>query len=182
MSSNIISVVGLKGDSAEWLTNTLNRILKNKSGDYSSTSSDDWNNQDQLEIKNVIANIEKTKHVPPSFYSIEYVDSWSVAGSSMGSYKLPGIRKYINTEMHNVAFYTDDDIPLMPVLYNKLKRRSFYKNQREDRWYIDSINECVKAVNWLEGPTCIVAYTKFLSGSVTDDIYKESLKNNVIRQ
>jgi hypothetical protein len=108
---------------------------------------------------------------PPIVFYREYVDSWSFSQDLFGSFCCEDGREMIEVlyESSELACYPLPDAGALVRGLKAAKRRKFYREDMERRWFIDGLLDACEACDWLASDGAIVISRCVVDGSRLDE-------------
>jgi hypothetical protein len=178
MSTNLVHVLTAIGDhSAEIEAGCDTLLAKRVEQDPRSYGTDDWSDQDRQEIDKFCKTLIASARDLPILYYATYLDGWSMAGAQYRLLEWPdGVWRQICGDSYDLAYYP---FAFRDDLLSQIKacrRRKFYREQAEDRWYLDQIRNAIGDALWLEAPFLVVSVTEWLGPTRHDEDIRAALK------
>lgn len=171
MSSNVKYVVGLAGPRATELSELLLDLTKRYSegAGAADMQPDDLSAEPTADAKRVVNAVAELKdgmrHLPVVFFRT-WLDGWSVASSDVHVVLRPiAETRMIYAPSHTLGFLLERDFEVIRAERGKVRRRSFYRNQQEDRWTHDAFWDAMEAINSVPLPKLVVYFNEGLGGS-----------------
>ncbi len=133
--------------------------------------SEDWSEADHKAIEGLCTSLINAARELPVVYYAQYLDSWSVANSPFSLLKWPdGRRRYICGDSHGLVFYPSEFYRDLLEQIKRFRRRRFYRDQAEDRWFLQQMREALDCGLWLETPSLVVSINEPLGPSEVEEI------------
>jgi hypothetical protein len=181
MSTCIVHVLTIIGDSATEVEAACEDLLgRRHKPDDNGYGSDDWSKTDRNAIESLgSALISAARNLPVLHYA-QYLDGWSVADSRFNLLKWPdGKRRQICADSVGMVFYPSGFSQDLLAQIGQLRRMELYRNQREDRWFVDQMSEAIEDALWLEAPFLVVSISECLGGSRHDEEIRAALNASI---
>jgi hypothetical protein len=177
MSTSIVHVLTVIGNGAKEVEAACEQLLAKRVERHPTEyGSDDWSERDLKAIEDLCsALIEAARDLPVVYYA-QYIDAWSVADSRFRLLEWPdGRRRQIYGSGFGMAFYPSTFCQDILAQIKRFRRRRLYRNQAEDRWFLDQMKEAIEAALWLRAPFLVVSISQCLGPSREDEEIKAAL-------
>jgi hypothetical protein len=177
MSTSIVHVLAVIGKGAEQVESACEELLgRRKERHPKEYGSDDWSEQDHKDIEKFCAALVRASRELPVLYYAQYLDSWSVGDMQFRLLEWPdGKRRQIGGSNFGVVFYPSRYSNEFLAQIKRWRRRRVYRNQAEDRWYLDHIREAIEDALWLDSSFLVVSISECIDASRQDEEIRESL-------
>jgi hypothetical protein len=181
MSTNLVHVLTLIGKSAAEVAVSCEELLGRRvERNRQSYGSDDWSEADHKAIADFCLSLIKAVTDLPVVYYSQYLDSWSLANSMFRLLEWPdGRRRELCGGSFGLAFYPSEFCRELLAQIKALRRRKIYRNQTEDRWYINQMQEALSSALWLEAPFMVLSISQYVGSSRQDDEIRAALNRSM---
>jgi len=181
MSTSLIHVLTVIGKGAREVEATCEELLSRRTERHSNCyASEDWSEVDHRGIAGLcLALINAARNLPVVYYA-QYLDGWSVADSRFGLLEWSdGRKRQICGDTFGLAFYPAPICQDLLAQMKRIRRRRHYRNQAEDRWFLERIREAIDAALWLEVPFLVVSISQCLGPSRHDQEIRAALDTTI---
>ena len=182
MSTSIVHVLTVIGKAATEVEAACVELLGRRiESDSKNEGSFDWSAADHQALEDLCVALIRASRELPVLYCAQYLDCWTVADSRFCILDWPDERRrQIYGSAYGLAFYPSKFSLDLLTQIKKCRRRRFYRNQSEDRWFLDQMKEAIEAALWLESPFLTVSISECLCPSRHDEEIKASLKKSIV--
>jgi hypothetical protein len=179
MSTSLVHILTVIGKAAVDVEAACENMLGGRVERHSRNygyGSDDWSEADQKAAQRLSSALINAAPELPIVYYAQYLDSWSVADSRFRLLDWPdGRKRQICGDMFGMVFYPSEFCQALLTQIKRLRRRKLYRDQAEDRWFLDHMREALQAALWLEKPFLVVSISKWLGPSRQDEEIRAAL-------
>jgi hypothetical protein len=142
--------------------------------------SDDWSERDHRDIDDLCVALLRASRKLPVYYYAQYLDSWSIGRSMYRLLDWPdGMKRLILGSAFSLVFYPSRYSQEFLAQIKRRRRTKLYRNQREDRWYLDQVKEAFESALWLEDNFIVVSIDECIEPSRYDDEIKAALESPI---
>jgi hypothetical protein len=177
MSTSVVHVLTIIGKASQEVEaacrDLLGRRVARSPNGY---GSDDWSAQDHHDIESFCVRLIGAAYELPVLYYAQYIDAWSVADSRYRLVDWPdGQRLQVYGSGYGLVFYPSQHRESFLSQIKKRRQTKVYRQQTEDRWYLDHLSEAIQAAGWLPTPFLVISISRCLGGSRYDEEIKAAL-------
>ncbi len=177
MSTSLVHTLTIIGIGAIQIETACDELLGRRvKRSPRSHGTDDWSESDRKDIEGLCTTLIGAARSLPVVYYAEYLDSWDVANSRFRSLPWPdGKKREICGSGFGMAWYPSRHAEAFLTQIKRLRRSKLYREQAEDRWFVDHIKEALEVARWLQAPFLVVAISQCLGPSRLDEEIKKAL-------
>lgn len=177
MSTSLVHFITVAGRASLDLEVACTELLTRRNPRLSASyGSDDWTGEDHQDIAHFCTDLIDATRELPVFYHAQYLDAGSIGLYLSDQLKsLDGKRRLVCGSGYHFAFFPSEHHGTLLTQIRKMRRRSFYRQQRETRWFLEHLYEAIDTVLWLECPFLVVAIDQVLGPSRWDEELKAGL-------
>lgn len=181
MSTNVVHVLTIIGKASQEVEAGCRELLDRRvARSPRGYGSDDWSAEDHCDLENLCVRLISAAYELPVLHYSQYIDTWSVADSRYHLIDWPdGQRLQVCSSNYGLAFYPSHYRDSFLSQIKKRRRTKSYREQTEDRWYLDHLSEAIEAPAWLQAPFLVVSISKCLGGSRHDEEIKAALELSI---
>jgi hypothetical protein len=176
MSTSKVFVLKIIGPEASAAAAECSRLAAlRRPRDPHGLGSDDWSSEDQHAIDAFCENLLKGRDDLPIVYYAEYLDAWSVAGSSLQWVTPRGHTGRLWSDTWNVWYHALPDRGALARRVSKVVRCKAYRSDAESRWLLNQVDEAARYAAQFNRPALVVALIRTIGPSRGDDEYRRCL-------
>jgi hypothetical protein len=177
MSTNLVHVLTVIGKAAGEVEVACEELLGRRvEFDPNCYGSEDWSESDHRAIADFCSSLINAATDLPVIYYARFLDTWTVADSRFWLLEWPdGRRRQVCGESFGFAFYPSEFSQGLLAQIRAFRRRKLYRNQSEDRWFLDQMREALHSALWLEARFLVVEISQCLGASRHDDEIRAAL-------
>jgi len=183
MSTNLIHVLTAIGESAAEIQAACDDLLGRRvEREPGCRCSEDWPPGDREAADRLCQTLIAAALDLPIVYHAAYVDGWNTADQRFHLLDWPdGATRHIYGDDHGLAYYPGAFRESLLAQIKTARRRKFYRDQREDRWYLDHIHDAIDSASWLRAPFLVVSISRFLGPSRYDEDIEAALGSRLLK-
>lgn len=138
-------------------------------------SSEDWSSAAHGGIDAFAEGLLRLRGELPVVYQAQYLDTWSVAGSSLSSVTGRAYAGRLCSDTWNVWFHALPDRGWLARRVARGRKLAGYRTASESRWLLDHVDEAARYAAVFSRPALVVALIQTIGGSRGDDEYRRCL-------
>lgn len=183
MSTNLLHILTAIGDGAAEIQAVCDDLLgKRVQQEPGCRSTEDWSDRDREATDRFCEALIGSARELPILYYASYVDGWNTADQRFHLLEWPdGAMRQIYGDDYGVAYYPGTFREALLAQIKTARRRKYYRDQPEDRWYLEHINDAIESASWLQAPILVVAISQFLGPSRYNEEIEAALKSRILR-
>ncbi len=181
MSTTHVHVWSVIGDAASDIESACDELLGRRVGrEPGSFGGEDWSARDHRDLAALCeALIGMAQHFP-ILYSARYLDGWSTGALRGLGWDWPDSRpRLICGDGYDLAYYPSRDRESFLAQIKSVRRTKLYREHPEERWYVDHLNEAIKAPLWLDLPFLVVVIGQILGPTRHDEEIQAALRMRI---
>jgi hypothetical protein len=181
MSTSLVHVLTVIGDGASATEAACEELLSRRiECDEGAYGSDDWSKEDHRVIEALCRSLIGAAHSLPIVYYSRYLDGSTVADSRFSLLQWPDERRrQISGDWFGVAFYPSQFREDLLAQISKCRRRRHYRDQNENRWYLEQLREALSFATWVESPSLVVSISQVLGPSRGDEEILDAVESPI---
>jgi hypothetical protein len=167
MSTSLVHVLTVIGRGAQEVEATCDELLGRRVERHpAGYGSGNWTDSDHADIERFCVTLTNAARQLPVLYYAQYLDSWSVGWSQFRLLRCAdGVRRQICGSDFGVVYYPSRFCADLLAQVQKWRRKRAYRDQAEDRWYLDHVKEALAVGLNMQVPFLVVSVSQGLGGS-----------------